>query len=869
MAIVPGRWATVLANLLVPLGILTFSTGFFPYKPLLPGLAIFDETDFDVSPVFDKVIFMVVDALRSDFVYSNDSEFLFTQSLIRAGAVLPFTAHASSPTVTMPRLKAMTTGSVPSFLDVILNIAESDTTSTLAYQDTWLAQLRARGDRLVMYGDDTWLKLFPGMFERSDGTTSFFVSDFVEVDQNVTRHVPTELAESDWSALVMHYLGLDHIGHKAGPRSPFMASKQQEMDAVVKNIYTAMQQEPHLQSTLFVLCGDHGMNDAGNHGGSSVGETSPALLFLSPKFEAMGHTLESPVEASDDFQYYRSVEQADITPTLAGLLGLPIPLNSLGVFIPEFLILWESGTYLLHGGGKLADHAEYDFSPESQKLDILHRNARQLLNTVKATFPGISFDPEDIASSCSHGAVSGIEGAQCAWSQIHQLSRVPLGENAFAVLGPALQRFSRNAQGVMSSTASDYNVSRLGLGLLITGVAALIVFPAVYQDCAQSAYTGGFLAFLVVGYGGMMFASSYVEEEQQFWYWICSGWIFYLHIRSTRSPRTHRGAFNWSSIATLGLIVSQRILRRWNQTGQKFTAEPDIARNFLPRHPLCLWALVILTYVDAGRGLFLSLPTRFLRVAVLVLPALAFMFKLSFVANDSPELLADSFLSWTEKSLDIMPLVLQARLVFGGVVCCILVAIATSSRSKTAPASNKLAHEALNLFLMTQSRATNIPAFLVFRIQALILTPMNLSGVEVTVVTLMMQYMTFFAFGGSNAISSVDLSSAYNGVGSYSVFMVGLLTFVGNWAGPIWWVSMGHLLRSQKTIGSHNPAALLTFHTAMSLVSVMAACTALRTHLFIWTVFSPKYLYSIAWATVNHVLVNLLGGVGFAALWKR
>lgn len=70
----------------------------------------------------------------------------------------------------------MTTGSVPSFLDVILNIAESDTSSTLAFQDTWLAQLKARGDRLVMYGDDTWLKLFPGMFDRADGTTSFFVS---------------------------------------------------------------------------------------------------------------------------------------------------------------------------------------------------------------------------------------------------------------------------------------------------------------------------------------------------------------------------------------------------------------------------------------------------------------------------------------------------------------------------------------------------------------------------------------------------------------------------------------------------------------------------------------------------------------------
>jgi ethanolaminephosphotransferase len=98
-------------------------------------------------------------------------------SLISSGAAIPFTAHAASPTITMPRVKAITTGSIPSFLDVILNFAESDTTSTLAQQDTWLAQLKAKeGGKLVMYGDDTWLKLFPGMFARADGTSSFFVS---------------------------------------------------------------------------------------------------------------------------------------------------------------------------------------------------------------------------------------------------------------------------------------------------------------------------------------------------------------------------------------------------------------------------------------------------------------------------------------------------------------------------------------------------------------------------------------------------------------------------------------------------------------------------------------------------------------------
>ena len=98
-------------------------------------------------------------------------------SLIRSGAAIPFTAHATPPTVTMPRVKALTTGSVPSFADLIFNLDESGGGSSLATQDTWLAQIKARGGKLVFYGDDTWLRLFPGdFFERSDGTSSFFVS---------------------------------------------------------------------------------------------------------------------------------------------------------------------------------------------------------------------------------------------------------------------------------------------------------------------------------------------------------------------------------------------------------------------------------------------------------------------------------------------------------------------------------------------------------------------------------------------------------------------------------------------------------------------------------------------------------------------
>ena len=185
--------------------------------------------------------------------------------------------------------------------------------------------------------------------------------DFTEVDNNVTRHVPEELRRDDWNAMILHFLGLDHIGHKAGPgrypsvnhltlitsthfwSSPNMGPKQAEMDGIVERIYQALESEEHLQSTLFVLCGDHGMNDAGNHGGSAPGETSPALVFISPKIPTIARGLECPLAYTEDYRYYTVVEQSDIVPTLAGLLGFPVPSNNLGVFIPEFLGFWGKG----------------------------------------------------------------------------------------------------------------------------------------------------------------------------------------------------------------------------------------------------------------------------------------------------------------------------------------------------------------------------------------------------------------------------------------------------------------------------------------------------------------------------------------------
>ncbi|KAL9602125.1 MAG: hypothetical protein Q9179_002633 [Wetmoreana sp. 5 TL-2023] len=191
-----STFSLIVTNLSITAALLVFALGFFPYKTFLPGYASFtaDQAELAQQAPFDKLIFMVVDALRR-------LEIILTLD------------------------KAMTTGSVPSFLDMILNFAESDKSSSLEGQDTWLAQLKAKRDgRLVMFGDDTWLKLFPETFAHADGTSSFFVSrlrlehqDFTEVDYNVTRNLPAQLDRDDWNGMILHYLGLDHIGHKTGP----------------------------------------------------------------------------------------------------------------------------------------------------------------------------------------------------------------------------------------------------------------------------------------------------------------------------------------------------------------------------------------------------------------------------------------------------------------------------------------------------------------------------------------------------------------------------------------------------------------------------------------------------------------------------
>lgn len=193
------------------------------------------------------------------------------------------------------------------------------------------------------------------------------------------------------------------------------------MDGLIKQIYRAIQTETHLVSTLLVLLGDHGMNDAGNHGGAAPGETSAALTFISPKLSNVMKGAQAPIEARSDFAYYKVVEQSDIVPTLASLLGFPVPLNNLGVFIPEFLNFWTTSKVLQRYQRQLL------ILTDAERVRVLEHNARQVHTVVKATFGHTNFESSQPKRMNDVDTDSAIGELQSKWAAVEAFDNSSTG----------------------------------------------------------------------------------------------------------------------------------------------------------------------------------------------------------------------------------------------------------------------------------------------------------------------------------------------------------------------------------------------------------------------------------------------------------
>lgn len=88
-----------------------------------------------------------------------------------------------------------------------------------------------------------------------------------------------ELELTDWHLMILHYLGLDHIGHVEGSHSKKIYQKLLEMDEAIKYIVN----NKNFMKTLLLVTGDHGMRNGGNHGGSDKEELYVPLIDFQHK----------------------------------------------------------------------------------------------------------------------------------------------------------------------------------------------------------------------------------------------------------------------------------------------------------------------------------------------------------------------------------------------------------------------------------------------------------------------------------------------------------------------------------------------------------------------------------------------------------
>lgn len=332
---------------------------------------------------FSKAVIIVVDALRFDFMWSsaaghrssgagNSSQYYLNQmpafrhlALREGWTTLFYEGVADPPTTTMQRLKALTTGVLPTFIDVGSNF-----NSGAVNEDNWVAQLGGTG---AFVGDDTWGALFPEEnWAKAVPFPSFDVKDLNTVDAGVEANLLPMLRRSDeWSVLVAHFLGVDHVGHKHGPGHPVMAAKMAQLSAAIDAVAEELPPD-----TLLVVLGDHGMTEDGNHGGASDDEVSAGMMLhykrstsrkelasavraaakltsnrnkINNSFDSINNNNnnndnnnideDDVVEDKMSGVMYRKTWQVDLVPTLSMLLGLPIPFGNIGMVLPEPFLL--------------------------------------------------------------------------------------------------------------------------------------------------------------------------------------------------------------------------------------------------------------------------------------------------------------------------------------------------------------------------------------------------------------------------------------------------------------------------------------------------------------------------------------------------
>ncbi|XP_068603951.1 GPI ethanolamine phosphate transferase 1-like [Brachionichthys hirsutus] len=143
----------------------------------------------------------------------------------------------------------------------------------------------------------------------------------------------------DKNIFFFHLMGLDTNGHAHRPASQQYLDNIRVVDTHIAELVSVVDDFfGHDGRTAYILTSDHGMTDWGSHGAGHPSETRTPLVVWGAGVQKP-HRVTEPQPFSDGFlkewklEHIRRVDvnQADIAPLMASLIGVPFPLNSVGV----------------------------------------------------------------------------------------------------------------------------------------------------------------------------------------------------------------------------------------------------------------------------------------------------------------------------------------------------------------------------------------------------------------------------------------------------------------------------------------------------------------------------------------------------------
>ncbi|KAM6282788.1 GPI ethanolamine phosphate transferase 1 isoform 3-T3 [Porphyrio hochstetteri] len=354
-AVAMGIPVFVLAGLLVHCVFLVSIFDIYFSSPLVHGMT---PQQTPLPPPAKRLVLFVADGLRADSLYelssNNTSRAPYLRSILENKGSWGI-SHTRVPTESRPGHVALIAGFYEDVSAVAKGWKENPVEFDSVFNESKYTWSWGSPDILPMFakgatGDHVYTFCYTAESE------DFGADDAAKLDTWVFDHVKSFFNSSrsnqtlfsalnkEKVVLFLHLLGIDTNGHAHRPNSREYKENIEKVDEGIKEIVSLIDNfYGNDGKTAFILTSDHGMTDWGSHGAGHPSETLTPLIVWGAGVN-YPQKVESQVFEDNFLKEWKlehlkrlDVNQADVAPLMASLIGVPFPLNSVGTLPLEYL----------------------------------------------------------------------------------------------------------------------------------------------------------------------------------------------------------------------------------------------------------------------------------------------------------------------------------------------------------------------------------------------------------------------------------------------------------------------------------------------------------------------------------------------------